>query len=278
MPKNTKNVRDPKIALTARKLLKNNQFLYSFAGNLYHNIRFLRELLYLKINYPEVKMLHPSFASLKTLKRSNGFRSQFGQDYFLVKLGLLPEKNGSFLDIGCNHPENDNNTFYLEQHLAYKGICIDPIADESKYAELRPSSKFLKVAVSNVEGEIDFVEVIPSGDDDEWHSMLSGSLDTIDLAERKIQYSVKKVPTVSLESILSNYFSSPPDIMSVDVEGHEINVLGSCSWTNNKPRVILLENVGSIEKQSTIRNFLISQGYRFYARIWISDDVFVLDS
>ena len=45
--------------------------------------------------------------------------------------------------------------------------------------------KFLKLAVSNVEGEIDFVEVIPSGDDDEWHSMLSGSLDTIDLAERK---------------------------------------------------------------------------------------------
>lgn len=269
--------RDPKIAVMVRKLLKKNQFLYSFFGNLYHNMRFLLEFLYLKVNYPQVKVFYPNFTFLESIKKSAGYKSQFGQDYFLDKMGILPEKNGTFIDIGCNHPENENNTFYFENNLNYSGISIDPIANQDEYKKLRSRSEFIKVAISNIEGEMDFVEVVPSQDNTEWHSMLSGSLETVDLSGRELNYSIKKVPTMTLEGILSSYFTSSPDLMSVDVEGHEMKVLESYSWTFNKPRVIVIENVGSISKQSIIRNFLISKNYTFKARIWISDDIFILN-
>jgi FkbM family methyltransferase len=129
------------------------------------------------------------------------------------------------------------------------------------------------MAVSDSYGEIDFVEV---QDQSGWQTMLSGPLTTLDISGREVDYSVKKVPTITLEEILSTHFDSPPDVMTLDVEGHELNVLKSCSWKVNKPRVIVIENCGSLRKQTTVRKFLYSKGYALYGRIWISDDVFIL--
>ncbi len=49
-------------------------------------------------------------------------RSQAGQDAFVH--ALLPTVRGRFLDIGCGHPVEINNTFALEQ-LGWSGVLID---------------------------------------------------------------------------------------------------------------------------------------------------------
>lgn len=65
--------------------------------------------------------------------------SQCGQDLFV--LNLLKNKNGTFLDLGCYHPKNINNTFLLEEN-GWTGISLD-LNDYSKEWSVR-KNKFIQ--------------------------------------------------------------------------------------------------------------------------------------
>ena len=66
--------------------------------------------------------------------------SNDGQDVFV---SAISSEKGFFLDIGCNHPMTDNNTYALEL-LGWNGILIDyiPVMIE-KCKETRKSPAFL---------------------------------------------------------------------------------------------------------------------------------------
>lgn len=50
--------------------------------------------------------------------------SQAGQDLFVAyMLGL--KRNGTWLEIGCGHPQHGNNTYLLETELDWTGVSID---------------------------------------------------------------------------------------------------------------------------------------------------------
>lgn len=50
--------------------------------------------------------------------------SQAGQDRFVREV-LGADYIGSFLDIGANHPVDRSNTFALEQHMGWTGLCVE---------------------------------------------------------------------------------------------------------------------------------------------------------
>lgn len=52
--------------------------------------------------------------------------SQSGQDRFAYEILVKPDwfTSGTFLDIGCSHPIEKNNTYALEQ-LGWHGLCVD---------------------------------------------------------------------------------------------------------------------------------------------------------
>jgi len=60
-------------------------------------------------------------SNLKNMK--NTYYSQAGQDKFIANLFNF-SPNGYFVDVGCWHPINNNNSYFLET-LGWKGICID---------------------------------------------------------------------------------------------------------------------------------------------------------
>ena len=71
------------------------------------------------------------------------FYSQIGQDFIVASL-MRHKTSGTFLDIGCNHPENINNTYALEKYLGWRGVSID--FDERwshDWEHVRPQSKFI---------------------------------------------------------------------------------------------------------------------------------------
>lgn len=49
-------------------------------------------------------------------------RSQAGQDAWVHE--QLPQTDGTFLDIGCNHPSYNNNSYSLEL-LGWRGLLMD---------------------------------------------------------------------------------------------------------------------------------------------------------
>jgi hypothetical protein len=50
--------------------------------------------------------------------------SQASQDLFVLSC-TNGKKNGTFLDLGCSHPTNINNTFLLENKFGWTGVSID---------------------------------------------------------------------------------------------------------------------------------------------------------
>lgn len=89
-----------------------------------------------------------------------------------------------------------------------------------------------------------------------------------------ISLKIRKVKPSKLQDILDAInFGFNIDILLVDVEGHELEVLSSADWSDKKPKVIVLENIGTWDNQEKLRSFIINKGYKFFARVWV-DDVF----
>jgi len=64
------------------------------------------------VDVPESQWLH------------NQAKSQAGQELFVIAM-TQGKTNGTWLELGCGHPINSNNTYLLEKRLGWSGISID---------------------------------------------------------------------------------------------------------------------------------------------------------
>src|SRR5262249_61000789 len=73
------------------------------------------------------------------------------------------------------------------------------------------------------------------------------------------------VPVSTLDDILlAAHAPDGFDLLSVDVEGHELEVLSGCDLARWRPRLVLLEDhVGNLEKH----RFMKGAGYRLIRRV-----------
>jgi FkbM family methyltransferase len=247
--------------------------LYATLGNIHHEFIFQKERLFLRLKYPSAIVVRYKKSTLKDIE-SKGFCSQYGQDYFLLKNRLIPAESGTFIDIGCNEPIHTSNTYYLEKKCSYKGIAIDPLNDHAEsWRQDRPNSLFINAFVSDSATDVSFVRV--SGDHG-WEDKLSGAAESVNIHGKKVTTESSIVRPRRLKNILSeSKFGFAADVLFVDVEGHELNVLKSADWSQGKPKVMVIENAGSLKTQKLLRSFITQKGYVLFARIDIADDVFV---
>lgn len=156
------------------------------------------------------------------------FASQCGQDAFLDTALFGAAHGGIYLDIGCNDGKSNSNTWFFAKLRGWKGICLE--ADPRKFREIpfaSGRSDGINAAVSNKDGTASFavVNVADGG--------LSGLTTTLDHARAQTfgpMRSVLTVPTVSPLSLLKKYYPNATkalDYVSIDVEGHELEVLRS---------------------------------------------------
>lgn len=55
---------------------------------------------------------------------AHSFRAKEGQDKFVYML-LNGQKEGAYLEIGADHPEAGNNSFFFEKDLQWKGVSLE---------------------------------------------------------------------------------------------------------------------------------------------------------
>lgn len=69
--------------------------------------------------------------------------SQCSQDIFVL-MCLNGKENGTFLDLGCNHPIKINNTYLLEKDFNWSGVSIDIDGDMTKLYDGRKTVVYTK--------------------------------------------------------------------------------------------------------------------------------------
>jgi len=202
------------------------------------------------------------------------YNSQIGQDKFIDE--YFDKKEGlTFLDIGAHDGVSISNTFFLEKERKWKGICVEAQPSEFQKLKSNRNCTCVNVAVSDYNGETDFIYV------EGYANMLSGISDDYNLSHmQRIRNEVStyggaintiKVPVRTLQSILDEHNTHEIDFCSIDTEGSEFNIIKSIDFDKTEIKVFIIENNYG---EKNIEEFLVEKGYYHYKKIeW--DDVFV---
>ena len=144
--------------------------------------------------------------------------------------------NGVYIDVGCNHPIDGNNTFILYQK-GWSGINVDLDSHIiRKFNYFRPKDHNVNIAVSNSEDEADLFFYHESS------AINTVSKDVYNFRKKKIK-EIKKIRCTTLDSITKNssYSNKKINLLSIDVEGNELNVLKGFDLKKYYPEVIVIE-------------------------------------
>jgi len=187
-----------------------------------------------------------------------GHYSQFGEDISVT--GMFPkELKGFFVDVGCFHPIKHNNTWKLYKRRDWRGINIDVDAIKIEgFNLIRPHDINVNCAVSNKEEEISYW----TNGDYSHTSSLSSSF-----VSEKGGYTQKTTNSYKLTSIIDNtkYKDQKIDYLTVDAEGHDLEVLESLDFDRYYPSLIAVETykavLSDVEK-TDLYQFLFTRGYR----------------
>jgi FkbM family methyltransferase len=173
----------------------------------------------------------------------------------LVRKFFGGAETGFFVEVGANHPTKNSQTWHLEQ-AGWTGVLVEPQPDLAAWLITARTAKVFACACSSPDKAAKSLPLHVSGP--------MSSLDRTKMAPgAKTQY-VLMVPVRTLDDILQEAEAPTPiDFLSIDVEGHELEVLSGFDFARWQPRLILLEDhVGDLEKH----RFLKRSGYRLVRR------------
>ena len=193
--------------------------------------------------------------------------SMLGED-LVVKKFFKNKKKGLYVDVGCYHPIDGNNTYLLFKK-GWEGINIDLNKTSiDLFNRARKNDDNLNVAISNKSKKIKF-----------YYRKKINMLNTINIKFAKSSF-LKGFKTgftnsETLNSILekSKIKNKKIDFLNLDIEGNEINALRSLDLRKYSPKLICIEihnntsgrSTKDFLKKNVIYKFLIKNGYK---NIW----------
>lgn len=153
------------------------------------------------------------------------YHSQWGEDRWLTEHLLLPTA-GVFVDVGTGDGVRGSNTLYLER-IGWTGLCID--ADPRNHHQLRQRNCTIETcAVASVPGRRPFGMYGPTPS---WSGLLREGPDYIPIT----------VECRPLEDLLSRAGIRHIDVLSIDVEGTELDVWESFDQRLHHTTIVIIE-------------------------------------
>ncbi|MBE2286421.1 MAG: FkbM family methyltransferase [Prosthecobacter sp.] len=163
---------------------------------------------------------------------------------------LLPQRNGFFVEAGANDGFRQSNTYYLERFRGWKGVLIEPfphLADRCRQLRRRsitvacalggPAAAGTTVRLRHA-GLMSHVEGALGSDEMELNRARQGQM-----TQGMIWHDwVIKAPVRTLTEVLDEAGApSKFDLLSLDVEGFEVEVLRGLDLVRYLPGAICVE-------------------------------------
>jgi FkbM family methyltransferase len=182
-------------------------------------------------------------------------------ELFLVESHLGQRSDGVFVEVGANEPRYLSQTWFFEQQ-GWTGLLIEPIPELcARLRAERPRSRVVQVACGAPEqrGEVDFHVASDSG-----KSSLGPQTLAIATEERRVE----RVRLRTLDDVLDEAALPRIDLLSIDVEGFQLDVLRGLTLTRHRPALLLVED--HLLDLRTHRH-VTRQGYRLVKRTGLND-------
>ena len=193
----------------------------------------------------------------------------FGACDLLINYIFRLKRKGFYIDIGCQNPISNNNT-YLLYTKGWRGMNIDLDDKNIRLFNLeRPKDINICKCISS-ENTVKEFFFFHSGSP-------INSLEKRSIGN-KTNYTIKKIKTHTLDSILENYNTELIDYFNLDVEGHELEVLRGFNIKKYKPKIVSVEfndyQMSNLEfKNDNIERILQSEIYKYF----ISNDYYFIN-
>ncbi len=196
------------------------------------------------------------------------YYSQFGEDIILEN--IFGRKYGGFyVDVGCYHPKHWSNT-YLMHKRKWTGINVDmDIFKIQMFNKARGNSINICSAVSNEEKEMTYY---CSRDYTPVNTLDQNFAEEMTFKKPRVNYELKKTTSKMLDSIIlgTKFRETEIDLLSVDVEGHELPVLESLNFQVYKPKVLVIELHNELIEDiinTKLYKFITAKQYSLYS--WV---------
>jgi FkbM family methyltransferase len=200
----------------------------------------------------------------------------YPQPWEFVIYNLLGNmQNGIFVDVGAYDGNIVSNTFHLEDHLNWTGICIEPNPTAFEKLNKTRNCTCLNIGVSDIETEMDFYKV------NGYAEMLSGFLEYLsedhkirinqEITKHNDSVEIHKIKTRRLDNILKEHNISNVDYLSIDTEGNELRVVNSINFEECFIKIISAENS---DGDNELKNFLQTKNFRFIGKV-CGDEIFL---
>jgi FkbM family methyltransferase len=212
------------------------------------------------------------------------YYSQCQEDEFLNEKIFKNKKNGIYIELGALDGVEYSNTKYFEDSHNWTGILIEP--HPKRFVSLkknRPNNFVFNNLVSCHTTPLEFRYFVNSA------AAVSGVENTLskhhfecffennDPWFKSLEQQKVFIKPISLTEIVNQTDIKHIDLLSLDVEGHEYEVLQS--WDFSIPiDIVLIETLGvQPEKDELCRKILINNGYKFITK-YKHNEIFALNT
>jgi len=190
--------------------------------------------------------------------------AQQGEDLILFNL-LRHEfgiQNPSYLDVGAGDPVLSNNTYAL-YGTGSRGVLVEPNPTlVAALIAVRPGDVVVPAGVGvGKSREADYYVIR-----DRWPLNTFSAEVVAELRKQSKEDPVEKVlkmPLVPVNELMATHFKTAPDLLSIDIEGLDLDVLRSMDFRAHRPAAICAETKKprTSHDDTAIARFLRSRGY-----------------
>ena len=180
--------------------------------------------------------------------------SQHSQDFYLfTKHFKYLKRRGEYLDLAAHHAVQLSNTWFMDECLGWKGTCIEANPKYFRSLDMYRSCDVVRSCVSDRDGrQVSFVFSDAAGGIVETHKS--------EVVKKKAPLA-ETLKCTSLATILNRASKRRTiDYFSLDIEGHEFEVLNGIDWNATTFNVISIEvsrsTIGKISQFLTERQYV----------------------
>jgi len=165
---------------------------------------------------------------------------------------------GYFVEVGANHPQHGSQTWHLEQ-AGWHGVVVEPLPNLAAMLRKDRTARVFEAACSSNANAGRSMTLHIAGR----HGIGASLNPDLAIADMRADETIT-VPIRTLDDILTEAGAPVPiDFISIDVEGHEIDVLDGFTLSRWQPRLLLIEDhIASLD----VHRYLTRKGYRWIRR------------
>jgi FkbM family methyltransferase len=162
---------------------------------------------------------------------------------------------GFFIEVGASDPVVHSQTYALEQQ-GWTGVLVEPLPDKARQLRLRRKAQVFQVACSGPEDDGKPLDFYVAG--------MYSSLRAQSVTAGVTPVDQITVQGMTLDSILSQVRAPASiDFVSIDVEGHEIDVLDGFDLARWLPKILVVEDLLMTPR---LNRYLTARGYKWFRR------------